>query len=280
MLGLALLSGCGQMGVNMGGGRVVRVAVCQTLCIDGDRDGNQQRMVNALEVAKAQRAQLACFPETAILGWVNPDAHKMADPIPGTTSDLIGEMARQFDMMISVGLAEKEGDKLYDSVILVGRDGEILLKHRKINTLTHLLDPPYTRGRPEEIKVIDTEFGRIGMLICADTFVGELVEGIGEQKPDLLIVPYGWAADVDEWPEHGENLAITVGQASSWAGCPVIGTDCVGMITKGPWKGKTYGGQSVVADADAKIVAVLRDRDVDVRVLEVRPGRRSEGKAR
>lgn len=260
----------------MADGRTIRVAVCQTLCIDSDREGNFQRIENALKLAAPQQIDLACFPETAILGWVNTDAHTMADPIPGPTTERLADLARRYNTAIAIGLAEKQGDKLYDSAILIGRDGRLLLKHRKMNTLTELLDPPYTRGTPKEVQVVDTELGRVGMLICADTFVEDLVKGVGAKSPELLIVPYGWAADVDEWPDHGKNLADTVSRAAKWAGCPVIGTDLVGAISKGPWKGKTYGGQSVVSDAEGNVLTVLADRDVDVRVVEVPVGRVSE----
>ena len=59
--------------------QVVRVAVCQTLCIDSDIEGNFRRVENALEAAAEQGAELACFPETALLGWINPEARGLAD---------------------------------------------------------------------------------------------------------------------------------------------------------------------------------------------------------
>ena len=267
---MTLAAGCAQQESAMEmTGQVVRLAVCQTLCIDGDREGNYRRIENALEIASAQGAELACFPEAAVLGWVNPDAYQLAHPIPGRTSDRVAELARRYRMMVAIGIAETDGDQLYDSAVLVGRDGALLLKHRKINTIVELLDPPYARGVPGEIKVVDTEVGRVGMLICADTFVEELVRGVGRQSPDLLIVPFGWAAKKEMWPDHGKKLAQVVSRAAKWAGCPVVGTDLVGMITSGPWKGRTYGGQSVVADRAGEVLAVLRDRDTDVRVLEV-----------
>lgn len=251
----------------------VRIAVCQTLCIDSDREGNLQRIARAMELAAKDKPQLVCFPETAILGWVNPAAHKMADPIPGPTTQRLAELAKKHKVMIAIGLCEKEGDKLYDSAILMDSDGAILLKHRKINTLVELLDPPYTRGKPEDITAVETRIGRVGMLICADTFDAKLLERAAKQKPELMIVPYGWAAEVDAWPEHGENLAKTVGNAAKAMGCAVVGTDLVGCISAGPWKGKTYGGQSVVCDRDGKVLTVLADRDVDIKVIEVPVGR-------
>lgn len=250
----------------------IRIALCQTFCIDSDREGNFRRIEHAMDTAAEQKSQLACFPETAVLGWVNPDAHQLADPIPGPTSDRVAALARKRKMMIAIGLCEKQGDKLYDSAILIDTNGRILLKHRKINTLATLLDPPYTRGRTKDIGVVKTRFGKVGMLICADTFVDDIVLRIGALEPDLLLVPYGWAADKDQWPDHGKSLTETVKRAAGWAGCPVVGTDCVGMITHGPWKGKTYGGQSVAVDAEGNVIAILKDRDAETRVIELKTG--------
>ena len=115
--------------------------------------------------------------------------------------------------------------------------------------------------------------GRIGLLICADTFVDELVSRAAAQSPELLIVPYGWAAGRDAWPQHGRRLADLVSSVAKRTGCPVVATDLVGVISAGPWKDNTYGGQSVVADARGEILGVLRDRDVDLRVFDVAIGR-------
>ena len=249
--------------------KIVRIAVCQIFCIDSDIEGNFRRIEYALEEATRQKAQLACFPETALIGWVNPDAHQLATPIPGPLSQRISELARKYKLMICIGISEKAGDKLYDSAILVGSDGKLLSKHRKVNTLTELLDPPYTRGTLDEIRVVETPLGRVGLLICADTFLDEPVQRAAEQKPDLLLVPYGWAADLAAWPQHGESLTACVTHTARRAGCPVVGTDLVGAISAGPWKGKTYGGQSLVADKAGKVLGKLRDRDSEIRVFAV-----------
>ncbi len=252
----------------------IRLAVCQILCIDGDAEGNFRRIENALEVATAGKAQLACFPESAILGWENPDAFKMAGPIPGPHSDRIAALASKYKMMICIGVDELDGPgRLYGAAILVDEKGKILLKHRKLNVLPELMDPPYSTGKPEDIAAVDTPLGRIGILICADTFTEAYVKRAGSLNPDVLLVPYGWAAPKHKWPGHAKNLHNTVAKAARWAGCPVVGTDVVGMITHGPWTGQTYGAASVVADREGKIVTILRDRDVDVQVIDLPIGR-------
>jgi predicted amidohydrolase len=247
----------------------VRIAVCQILVIDGDREGNFRRIEYALEAARAGRADIAAFPESVILGWQNPDAHRLAAPIPGADSERLAVLARQYRLMISIGLDEKDGDRLYDSAILIDKTGKLLWKHRKLNVLAHLMDPPYSVGTPEGIGAVDTEYGRIGIVICADTFVDGYVERMALLKPDLVLVPYGWAAEVNKWPQHEKELeSLVARRAATWK-CPVVGTDLVGVIMHGPWKGQTYGGASVVADGSGQVLSILRDRDVEVRVVEL-----------
>jgi predicted amidohydrolase len=252
--------------------QTVRVAVCQILVIDGDREGNFRRIEYALDQAKAGHAQIAAFPESSILGWENPDAHRLASPIPGPDSDRIAALARQYGMMIAIGLDEKDGERLYDSAILVDKTGRLLWKHRKMNVLAELMTPPYSEGKPSDIGVVDTEYGRIGVLICADTFIDEHLEHVKRLKPDLMLVPYGWAAKVEEWPGHARELEKLISRRADLLKCPVVGVDLVGVMSQGPWRGRTYGGASFVADGTGRILQTLRDRDVEVRVVEVPAG--------
>ena len=247
--------------------RTVRVAMCQIFCLDGDRSGNLVRIENALCEAKLARADIACFPETSLLGWVNPEAHSRAYPIPGVDSELLSQMADKYDIHLCIGIAEKEGNKLYDAVVLVDDDGKLLLKHRKMNVLAELMTPPYTPGN--SMDCVETKFGRIGLLICADTFKKDILEQMATLRPDLVLVPYGWAAKEEKWPEHGQELLKTVSKAATTIGSPVVGVDLVGEISHGPWKGMTYGGQSVAADAKGKIIAVARDRERDVMIVQI-----------
>ncbi|MGB8261574.1 MAG: carbon-nitrogen hydrolase family protein, partial [Terracidiphilus sp.] len=256
--------------------RTVRLAVCQILVIDSDREGNFRRIEYALAEAEAKGAQIAVFPESSILGWENPEAHKLAEPIPGRDSERIAGLARTHRMMIAIGLDEKDGDKLYDSAILVDKTGKLVWKHRKINVLAELMTPPYSEGKPEGIGVVETEFGRIGVLICADTFTEAHFERLKALRPELLLVPYGWAATNDKWPEHSKELEEIVKRRSAQLKCPMAGVDLVGEMTHGPWAGWTYGGSSFVAGADGKILLTARDRDTDLRVIDVSLGAESQ----
>lgn len=238
-----------------------RIALCQILVLDGDREGNFKRIEGAAQDAVQQGAEILCFPETCLMGWVNPDAHDSACPIPGPDSERLCALARQYQVHLCAGLAEKEGNRLYDTAILIDAQGQILLKHRKINLLTQLMDPPYTPG--QAVQICDTRFGRIGLLICADSFAAEILARMRKLKPDLVLIPYGWAAPPEKWPQHGEELKSVVQRAARTINTPVMGTDLVGRITHGPWQGMIYGGQSVAATAGGDLVAVGKDRQRD-----------------
>ena len=243
----------------------VRIGMCQIACLDGDRKGNLARIENAVAEAARAGAEIACLPEMAIYGWVNPDSHRRAQPIPGEDSQRLCAMAKQYGVALCTGLAEKDGQYLYDAALLIDCTGRVSLKHRKINLLSELMSPQYTPG--EEVNIAVTGFGKVGVLICADTHDEEILARMAGLHPDLVIVPYGYAAQESEWPEHGAVLEGVVTNAAKTIGAPVIGTNLIGEITHGPWAGRTYAGHSVAADSTGNLLAVGSDFDREVLVV-------------
>jgi len=250
--------------------RTLRIAMGQIVCLDGDRQGNLTRIDRAVAEAKSAGAHIVCLPEMTLLGWVNPDAHRRAHPIPGEDSESLCRLARDHKVFLCVGLAEKTADHLYDSALLIDADGQILLKHRKINLLTELMTPPYTPGK--KVRVVETRFGRIGLLICADTHPAEILAQMAELKPWLVLVPYGYAATEKAWPEHGKALEAVVTNAAKITGAAVIGTNAIGQISHGPWMGLTYGGHSVAVNRAGQILALGADLDRDVQLVTLALG--------
>lgn len=124
----------------------VKIAMCQIVCMDGDRRGNLARIEKAVADAAKTGAEIVCLPESVILGWVNPEAHRRAQSIPGEDSKRLCEMAMRHKVFLCVGLDEKAGEDLYDSALLIDDAGQILLKHRKHILLSELMTPPYSAG--------------------------------------------------------------------------------------------------------------------------------------
>lgn len=250
--------------------KTTKAAMCQIFCLDGDRQGNFIRIENAINQAKAAEADIACFPEAVILGWVNPDARERACSIPGPDSDHLCKLAKDHDIHLCIGLAEKQDRSLYDSAVLIDNKGQILLRHRKINLLTELMSPPYIPG--ESVNAVDTRFGKIGLLICADTHESDILKRMAALKPDLLLIPYGYAATENAWPRHGKELERVIKKTALETGAFVVGTNLVGEITRGPWRGRIYGGQSVAVDKTGRVISVAKDRDRDINIVSMKIG--------
>jgi predicted amidohydrolase len=88
-------------------------------------------------------------------------------------------------------------------------------------------------------------------------------------KPNLLLVPYGYAEEEQKWPAHGEEFHNVVINAAKRTGATVLGTNLVGRIGRGPWMGRVYGGQSIAVDKTGKILGVAKDRDRDIRIVSI-----------
>ena len=243
-------------------------------CIDSDISGNFSRIEKQVKEASEKGAEIALFPETVIIGWVNPDAYKYAEPIPGKFTKRIGEMAKKYKILIGISLCEKVKNGIYDSAVMIDKSGKILLKHRKINVLPELMNPPYIPGKKEDITAVDTPIGRIGMMICADSFVDEHLRIMADKKPDFVYIPYGWAYQKEGWPEHGFELIKTVQKAAIKIGAPVIGPNVVGEITHGPWKGRTYEGLSVASDGKGILLVQGKHNKEDVIIFNVNIGKK------
>lgn len=251
----------------------VKIALAQVRCTDSDLEGNFARIATLVAQADSAGARIVLFPETADLGWVNPEAHALAGSIPGPFADRVCALAREHSLWIGIGLCEKEDGRLYDSAVLIDNTGALRLKHRKINLLSWLMDPPYTPGDSTEVSVCETPFGRVGILICADSFRDNLLKNLAAAKPDLVYIPYGWAAKKEEWPEHSFSLVLTVQRASHTLGAPVFGPNVVGTITHGPWTGWTYEGLSTAAGANGLSLCQGPWNREGLIMVEVTPGR-------
>ncbi len=245
------------------------IAMCQIFILDGDRSGNFVRIENAIAEAKSKGAELLCFPEATMLGWLNSDAHSRACTIPGPDSEQLCELANKYGVYLCIGVEEFEMGRLFNSALLIDDRGQILLKHRQVNIPQKLMSPPYSAGSESNIATVNTKFGKIALLICADTHREDLLDRVAALKPNLLLAPYGYAEEELKWPAHGEEFHNVVINAAKRTGAAVLGTNPVGRISRGPWSGRIYGGQSIAVDKTGNIIDTANDRDRDVKIVPI-----------
>ena len=106
------------------------------MLVEGGRiEENLNRAEGMIREAAARGCRVIVLPECLDAGWTHPSARKLAEEIPGNTSDRLCEAARENNILVVAGLTERDGGRIYNSAILIDKDGRILLKHRKINVL-------------------------------------------------------------------------------------------------------------------------------------------------
>jgi predicted amidohydrolase len=248
----------------------VRVAMVQMDVVDGNLVENMKRAKKGIEKAVRMKVDLICLPEAADLGWLCQKARSMAYPIPGKFTDFLSTLAREHNVYISAGCLENDGNKTYNSAVLINRTGEILLRHRKINTLPKLTSHLYEAGSPDSIKIVDTEFGQIGITICADNFSTEYPRKIAALGAWLLITPYGFAEKKSDLPDNSVSFLNHVKKVAGESKLWVIGTDAANSeVAGGAWQGYLHSGCSIIADPEGKAKAIGKFNAIDVVIFDI-----------
>jgi len=154
----------------------------------------EQRLATVLP----HRPDLICLPECAFTGYLyeEHDLERFAEPISGPTTHFLARVARENHCYICFGMLEKANQKVYSSAVLLDRSGQIILVHRKLHE-----HPPLATG--DEVRAVDTELGRVHILLCGDLF-DDHGKALLHAGADILIVPLarsfdGQSPDVARW---------------------------------------------------------------------------------
>jgi N-carbamoylputrescine amidase len=246
------------------------VALAQIPVEDGNLDHNMRLAEEAARQAARLKADLLNLPEAADWGWLYQQARRDALPIPGKYTDFLADLAKRHRMWVSAGCLERDGEKVYNSAVIIDRTGHIVAKHRKINTLEQLTKHLYDQGGAGDIKTIDTEFGRIGLTICADNFNLKNPQRVADLGAWLLIAPHGFAAEPDKLEQNSRDYQKHIRNVAAKTGLWVIGADAVlGTVQGGEWKGRLHSGCSMIARPDGTAAIVAKFREPDLVIFEI-----------
>lgn len=198
-------------------------------------------------------ADLVVLPEALEVGWTDPSAAISAAPIPnGAACARLRTVARQHRIRICAGLTEQAGPAVFNTAVLLDRDGELLLRHRKLNEL-ELGQACYAQG--DRLGVAHTEFGTLGVMICADAFArGQVIaRTLGMMGADLIVSPCSWAVPADHNPikePYGQLWRDCYGSVARDFRLWIAGVSNVGQIRGGPWAGRKCIGCSLLVGPD------------------------------
>lgn len=231
--------------------------MAQILVEGAEPDANLERACRAIHQSAAEGAAIVVLPECLDLGWTHPCAYELAMPIPGPRTDQLAGTARECGVYTAAGLVERDGPRIYNAAVLISPSGEILLKHRKINELDIARDL-YSVG--DRLGVAETEYGRIGITICADNFPDslELGRSLARMGSRLLLSPCAWAVDGDHdnmRTPYGSLWLNSYSELARSCGMTVVGVSNVGWLRAGPWAGRKCIGCSLAVSSSGAVLA-------------------------
>ena len=159
----------------------------------------REAFVPLIEKAAKQRADLVVLPEVLTYGS-GATYESVAEPIPGPSTEFFGALAKRHNLYLVPGLVERDGPLLFNVAMLIGPDGKIAGKYRKVCLPRGEIEGGITPGH--DYPVFDTRFGKVGMMVCYDGFFPEVARELSNR-----------GAEVIAWPVMGCNPMLAAARA-------------------------------------------------------------------
>ncbi len=205
-------SGCGRKNITQsdvqdsGKSPAVKVAAIQMYSEIGNPKRNALRMAELVREGAEKGAKIIVTPECSIPGYMNIpygvkwareqkpeegelDADIVAETVPGYSTRYFGKLSDELDIYLSISLIEKADGNLYNTQVLLGPEGKIRAHHRKQNLWAEG-DGLWASKGDRPVQYIDTEYGRLGLMICYD--VHRLTAIHAENNVDIILYSVGW----------------------------------------------------------------------------------------
>lgn len=162
----------------------VRAAAVQLSPVLYSRQGTVERVVAKIEELSRDGVRFAAFPETVIPYYpyfafvqrpfeMRPHHLRLMDQavtIPSPEIDALAAAARQAEMVVSIGVTERDGGSLYNTQLLFDADGSLLQRRRKIMPTYHER-MIWGQGDGSGLRAVDSRVGRIGQLACWEHYI-------------------------------------------------------------------------------------------------------------
>lgn len=254
----------------------VQVGLVQMSC-GKDVQPNLDKAIAGIREAAAKGAQIVCLQElfTSLYFCDVEDYEnfKLAEPIPGPSTDALSPIAKELGVVIIASLFEKRTEGLYhNTTAVIDADGTYLGKYRKM----HIPDDPayyekfYFTPGDLGYKVFKTKFATIGILICWDQWYPEAARITSLMGAEILFYPtaIGWATDQDEETNKDQyNAWQTLQRSHAVAnGVPVVSVNRVGFEQEGRMK---FWGGSFVSNAFGKLLYLASHDKEETTVVEI-----------
>ena len=239
---------------------IVKVGLVQMSC-DQKPEANLKKAIARIGDAAKKGAQIICLQELFRSQYFcqteDIELFKLAETIPGPTTDALGKVARQKKVVILASLFEKRAAGVYhNTAVIIDATGKIAGKYRKM----HIPDDPlyyekfYFTPGDLGFQTHNTQYGKVGALVCWDQWFPEAARLTALSGAEFIFYPtaIGWLPDEGEEMNQAQHSAWeTIQRAHAIAnGVYVVVVNRVGREGK-----LNFWGQSFVADPFGRIIA-------------------------
>ena len=252
---------------------VVTVGLVQMSCAP-QPEANLKKAIARINDAAKRGAQIVCLQELFRSQYFcqteDIQLFKLAETIPGPTTEKLAKVARQRKIVIVASLFEKRAAGIYhNTAVMIDTSGKIVGKYRKM----HIPDDPlfyekfYFTPGDLGFQTHETAYGKLGTLVCWDQWFPEAARLTALGGAQFLFYPtaIGWLPD--------EEQSMNEAQHSAWdtiqRGHAIANGVYVVVVNRVGHEGKlTFWGQSFVADPFGRIVAKASAEEEEVLVVE------------
>lgn len=178
----------------------MKIALLQTAPKQNAPGANLKDALEKLLQVSARGVQLAVIPECGISGYAIPsreDAVRLAETIPGPSTDAFQRHAAATGCHVVSGLLERIGDDLFNTAVIVGPQG-VLGKHRKAHLVRVGADAFVKHGA--ELSVHEVLGVKLGLLICYEIRFPEVARVLALKGAQALVVAANWPAGAEVNP--------------------------------------------------------------------------------
>src|SRR5258707_2087256 len=239
---------------------IVKVGLVQMSC-DPKPEANLKKAIARIGDAARQGAQIVCLQELFRSQYFcqteDIELFKLAETIPGPTTEALAKVARQKKIVILASLFERRAAGVYhNTAVVIDADGKIAGKYRKM----HIPDDPlyyekfYFTPGDLGFQTHDTKYGKVGALACCDQRFPEAARLTALSGAEFIFYPtaIGWLPDENEEMNQAQHSAWeTIQRAHAIAN----GVYVVVWNRVGPEGKLNFWGQSFVADPFGRIIA-------------------------
>ncbi|MGE5647548.1 MAG: carbon-nitrogen hydrolase family protein [Acidobacteriota bacterium] len=167
--------------------RAARIVTTRVVKYASTVKENRVLLGEILDGAAAHKPDLVLLTETFLERGTSESAEQAAEPIPGPTTNLLAEKARRLHSWVAMSLHERDGRDVFNTAVLVDREGRIAAKYRKIHLTLDEFERGITPGG--DYTVVDTDFAKVGLLVCWDHWFPEAARILRLKGAELLLLP-------------------------------------------------------------------------------------------